>query len=224
VKVAGESAKDYFTHAPYRVVTKDNKIKWVIDHMVIQKDKDGTITHFISYINDITEIEEQHAATSKKAYIDGLTQIYNRNKFDEIFSEEIKRTQRYNNPFSIAILDIDKFKNVNDTYGHLIGDEVLITMAQTLNNNIRETDTLARWGGEEFVILFKNTTLSEAKEVAQALTNKIEENRHAIAGTVTASFGCTEYKDGDSTQSIFKRCDDALYMAKENGRNRVEVL
>ncbi|MEA3553943.1 MAG: GGDEF domain-containing protein, partial [Campylobacterota bacterium] len=157
-------------------------------------------------------------------YIDGLTQVYNRNKFDELFELEIKNTKRYKTPLCVAIIDIDKFKNFNDTYGHLIGDEVLITMAQTVKTHVRETDTFARWGGEEFVILLKNTNVKNAKIVSEHIKDRIEENNHKTAGKITASFGLTQYIENDTIESIFKRCDDALYIAKENGRNRVEIL
>ena len=173
---------------------------------------------------DVTKMKEHQLKTEKKAYIDGLTNVYNRNKFDEIFKSELKYSQRYKTPLSVAILDIDKFKNFNDDYGHLIGDEVLITMAQTVNSSVRETDTFARWGGEEFVILFKNTNATTAKAISEKIRKKIQENKHPIAGKITASFGITEYKSEDTAQSIFKRCDKALYLAKEKGRNIVEVL
>ncbi|MGB3750141.1 MAG: diguanylate cyclase, partial [Arcobacteraceae bacterium] len=179
---------------------------------------------YIVSLSDITKLKEYQVKTEHKAYIDGLTQVYNRNKFDEIFTMEMKNTQRYKTPLSIAIIDIDKFKNFNDTYGHLIGDEVLIEMAQTVQNNIRETDTFARWGGEEFVILFKNTIVDDAKIVAEHIKGKIEQNSHKTAGKITASFGVTQFKENDTLETIFKRCDKALYKAKENGRNRVESL
>ena len=173
---------------------------------------------------DVTKDKLAQLVTEKKAYIDTLTQVYNRNKFDEIFEWELKDTKRYKNSLSIAIIDIDKFKDFNDTFGHLIGDEVLINMAQTIDKNLRETDTFARWGGEEFVILFKHTTFESARFVAEKLKDKIEENTHPVAGKITASFGITQYKGGDTLETMFKRCDDALYKAKRNGRNRVEVL
>lgn len=179
---------------------------------------------FLVTLSDITKLKEHQLYTEKKAYIDSLTKIYNRNKFDEVFEEEIKNTQRYNIPLSVALIDIDKFKDFNDTYGHLIGDEVLVNMANVVTKNIRETDVFARWGGEEFILLFKHTDIELGKEVSQKLREKIEENEHPIAGSITASFGLTQYRDGDTTESIFKRCDKALYRAKENGRNRVEVI
>ncbi len=175
-------------------------------------------------LSDITKMKEKQVLAEKKASTDSLTNVYNRSKFDEIFEKEIQCTRRYKAPLSIAILDVDKFKDFNDTYGHLIGDEVLITLAKTVNTNVRETDTFARWGGEEFVILFNNTLASNAKVVAEKLKAKIEEDVHPIAGKITASFGVTQYQDGDTLKSIFQRCDKALYIAKENGRNRVEIL
>lgn len=179
---------------------------------------------YLVTLSDVTKMKEHQVKTEKKAYMDGLTNVYNRNKFDDILKDEIKYVHRYDNPLSLAILDIDKFKDFNDTYGHLVGDEVLITMAETVNNRVRETDTFARWGGEEFVILFKNTNARTAKVISENLRKKIQDNKHPTAGSITASFGVTEYKKGDTTETIFKRCDDALYLAKKNGRNRVVIL
>ena len=144
--------------------------------------------------------------------------------FNELFENELERVKRYNVPLSISILDIDRFKSFNDKFGHSIGDEVLISMAQTVNNNIRANDIFARWGGEEFIIMFINTPLEKAKKVAEFLKDKIEENKHPTAGKITASFGVTQYKDGDNLDIMFRRCDEALYKAKANGRNRVEII
>jgi len=179
---------------------------------------------YLVTLSDITIMREYQVQTEKKASLDALTKIYNRSKFDEILDNEIEYQKRDTKSFCIVILDVDKFKNFNDTYGHLIGDEVLIKMAQIVGDNLRNTDIFARWGGEEFVILFKNTSLEIAKKVSEKLKDKIEENTHETAGKITASFGVTEYKIGDTRESIFKRCDTALYVAKENGRNRVEVV
>ncbi|MCT7562823.1 diguanylate cyclase [Aliarcobacter butzleri] len=190
--------------------------------IVIQKlEENGD---YLVTLSDISKMQEEYAKVENKAYIDGLTGVYNRNKFNELFTKELDRVKRYNEPLSIAIIDIDKFKNFNDTYGHLVGDEVLVSMAQTVNNNTRQTDVFARWGGEEFVIMFIDTPLDKAEKVAESLKDKIEANEHNTAGKITASFGITEYKDGDTIDTIFKRCDEALYNAKANGRNRVEVL
>jgi diguanylate cyclase (GGDEF)-like protein len=118
-------------------------------------------------------------------------------------------------------LDIDYFKSFNDTYGHLIGDEVLILLAQHINTIVRDTDTFARWGGEEFVILLPNTSLENSINLLNKIRESISQIEHKIAGSITASFGVTSYQDGDDIESLFKRCDDALYDAKESGRNKV---
>jgi len=178
---------------------------------------------YLVSLTDITQMTIEKVKTEHKAYFDGLTGIYNRNKLEETFHQELLRVQRYGHPLSIAILDIDHFKNFNDTYGHLIGDEVLIMLANGVNQKVRNTDVFARWGGEEFVIIFVETKLDDAFKSADNIRKHIETLEHTSAGKVTASFGVTQYRDGDTLESIFKRCDDALYVAKENGRNRVEI-
>ena len=179
---------------------------------------------YLVTLTDITIMKERQVQTEKKAYFDGLTSVYNRHKFDEIIKNEIKNSQRYHRPLSMAILDIDKFKNFNDVYGHLIGDEVLVMLAQHVKDSIRETDVFARWGGEEFVILFREVDVLQAKIVSDKIRESIAELEHETAGHITASFGVTEFKEDDTLETMFKRCDEALYKAKEAGRNRVEVL
>jgi len=175
-------------------------------------------------LTDITKMQENYVTIAKQAFYDGLTGIYNRTKFNEFVSYELERAKRATHSFSCILLDIDHFKNFNDTYGHLIGDEVLIALAKAVQAQTRTTDKFARWGGEEFTILLVDTSPIEAIFIAEKLRKTIEEIVHPIAGTITASFGVTEYREGDGINSLFKRCDDALYKAKEGGRNRVESL
>jgi diguanylate cyclase (GGDEF)-like protein len=186
------------------------------------KDEIGILSRTFNIL--LQAVQEKQIETEQKAYYDGLTGVYNRHKFDGIFNEEINRVKRYSHQLSIALIDIDKFKDFNDTYGHLVGDEVLIMMAQNVNNHIRSADVFARWGGEEFIILFRETAVEDAKVISKKLKDEIQKLQHKTAGKITASFGLTQYIKGDTTQSIFKRCDKALYIAKENGRNRIEVL
>ena len=186
------------------------------------KDEIGVLSRTFNIL--LQAVQEKQIATEQKAYYDGLTGIYNRYMFDKIFDEEINRAKRYSHEFSMALLDIDKFKNFNDTFGHLVGDEVLIMMAQTVNSHIRSTDTFARWGGEEFIILFKETAIEEAKIISQKLKDEIQKLQHQTAGSITVSIGITQYTKDDTSDSIFKRCDEALYIGKENGRNRIEVI
>ena len=188
----------------------------------ISKTEDDTELYLFSF-TDITKMRTNQVEITKKAFHDGLTGIYNRNKFDEIMLYEIKKASRSTNKFSCAILDIDHFKKFNDTYGHLIGDEVLIMLAQAINKRVRETDIFARWGGEEFVLFLADTSIQNAMIIVENLRKVVENLVHKSAGKITVSFGLTEFKPSDTIKSIFKRCDDALYIAKENGRNRIEV-
>jgi len=188
----------------------------------ISKTEDDDELYLISF-TDITKMRTTQVEITKKAFHDGLTGIYNRNKFDEIILYEIKKASRATNRFSCAIMDIDHFKNFNDTYGHLIGDEVLIMLAQEINKRVRETDIFARWGGEEFVFIFTDTSIEDAFIITQELRVVIQKLVHKSAGNITASFGITEFKENDTRESIFKRCDEALYIAKEKGRDRIEI-
>lgn len=174
-------------------------------------------------LQELLEKEQINATLTNKAYIDNLTGSYNRYKFEEVFNYELEQFRRYNHSFCIAMIDIDHFKKFNDTYGHLIGDEVLIMLANESKKTVRTTDTFARWGGEEFLILFSETTLEDSKLGANKLRKNISELEHKIAGHITASFGVSQIKKDDTLDDILQRCDDALYRAKDNGRNRVEI-
>jgi diguanylate cyclase (GGDEF)-like protein len=174
-------------------------------------------------LQELLEKEIVNKKLTNKAYIDNLTGAYNRYKFEEVFNYEVHQFKRYKNHFSIAMIDIDHFKNFNDTHGHLIGDEVLIMLTEESKKTLRLTDTFARWGGEEFLILFSETTLDDSTMGANKLRENISLLEHSIAGNVTASFGISQIKENDTLECVLKRCDDALYRAKKNGRNRVEI-
>ena len=176
---------------------------------------------YIITLSNISIMQEKSIKTSYKAYVDSLTGVYNRNKFEEIFKYEHKKFIRYKEEFSICILDIDHFKKFNDTYGHLIGDEVLKLLAQTVDSNIRKADTFARWGGEEFVLLMPKTNINEAFTLCEKLREVVADICHVTAGKITSSFGVTQIKENDTLNQALKRCDIALYNAKAAGRNRV---
>ena len=190
----------------------------------ISIEKSHNIGDYIVSLVDVTNLKEYQMKTEYKAYIDGLTQVYNRNKFDELFAIEIKNAKRYAVPFSIAIIDIDKFKNFNDNFGHLIGDEVLITMAQTVNTSVRETDIFARWGGEEFIILLPETDKEKAFVLAENIRNEVGNFNFTKVGHITISIGITQLKDQEQQKSFIKRLDKAMYKAKQEGRNRSVAL
>ena len=146
---------------------------------------------------------------------DSLTKLNNRRKIDKILNEEIK-----NKKFSLILLDIDYFKRINDDFGHLIGDEVLIRISEILKDNINSNDIIGRWGGEEFLIICKNTPIHKAQKLANRLKNLIE-NEDFKVRKVTASFGISEAKKELTLKDILANADKALYKAKENGRNQI---
>lgn len=153
---------------------------------------------------------------------DYLTGAYNRTKFMEYANYELERSKRYKSTFSILLMDLDLFKKLNDTYGHNFGDEVLKNIAYFIKNEIRETDLLARWGGEEFICLLPNTDVSDAYIVAEKIRNKIEQVTFAYDVKVTLSIGLCERDESDYTiELVNEKADLALYRAKREGRNKV---
>jgi diguanylate cyclase (GGDEF)-like protein len=160
----------------------------------------------------------------KLSITDPLTSIYNRRKFNELLTMEIERSKRYQNSLSIIMCDIDHFKKINDTFGHDVGDKAIKKFSKQIRENIREIDMLARWGGEEFMILMPNVSVENAHSVAEKLRMIIEKTEVETAGSFTASFGVTDLMLDDTSETFIKRADQALYKAKHSGRNRVESI
>lgn len=159
----------------------------------------------------------------KLAFTDSLTHIYNRLHFAHFLDAEIDKVKRYGGTFSIIFFDLDYFKDVNDNYGHLVGDTVLEEITKIVSSANRSADIFARYGGEEFIILTPETDLNGALIHAERLRNDIEKFEFQTVGHVTSSFGVTEFKaETDTVESLLDRVDKALYLAKEYGRNRVE--
>lgn len=160
----------------------------------------------------------------KLADTDPLTSIFNRRKFKEMLEYEAERNQRYQFSLALILCDIDHFKMINDRFGHNVGDSTLKAFAKKITDNIRDVDVFARWGGEEFVILMPNSTTDSACTVAEKLREMIELTDMELVDHFTASFGVTEFKVSDTIDSFIKRADDALYKAKEGGRNKVVAI
>jgi len=178
--------------------------------------------YYVFSLTDITKLKEKSNLLEYQASHDKLTGLFNRNRFDEIYSKEIKRAKRYNNDLSIILFDIDNFKNVNDTYGHQIGDEVLKEIAKLLLNNVRDLDICVRWGGEEFLILLPQTNLDGAKTVAEKIRTAIIKNSLTDKNLqITASFGVLQMIDSDDENSLISKVDKLLYLAKNSGKNIV---
>jgi diguanylate cyclase (GGDEF)-like protein len=179
--------------------------------------------YYVFSLTDITKFKEKSNILEYQASHDKLTGLFNRNKFDEIFSKEIKRAKRYNNDLSIIIFDIDDFKMINDTYGHQIGDEVLKDMAKIALSSVREQDINIRWGGEEFLILLPQTNLLGAIAVANKVKTSIEKHLFTDKSLqITASFGVAQFtNEDDNENTIISKADALLYEAKRTGKNKV---
>ena len=171
-------------------------------------------------INKSTRREEKN---SSKLKIDHLTNAISKDSFNEIIGFKIIESKHMNSPLSMILFDIDHFKKINDTYGHLVGDTVLRELAEVVRSSIRESEYFVRWGGEEFIVLLPGTSLEGAKMVAEKLRRAIEAHRFPTVGQVTSSFGVTALHTDDTIKTFLERCDEALYEAKEAGRNRVKV-
>ncbi len=167
-------------------------------------------------------LEEQR----QKALTDPLTGLPNRAAWSERLELEVARWQRYGGDLLLAVLDIDHFKRINDNYGHLAGDKVLKIIAGELNNRLRKTDFMARFGGEEFVLLIPATPIAGGQQLLETLRTAIEACPFHFKGervTITVSGGLTAFADGEKADEVFERADQALYRAKRGGRNQVDV-
>ena len=169
------------------------------------------------------ELVEKNRELEELSVTDKLTGLANRRKLDQVLEEEFIRARRYDVEFSVAIMDIDHFKDVNDHHGHAAGDLVLEAMARILRQQTRDADVLARWGGEEFVILCRHAGLARCLATAGKVREAIAAHVFSGVGQVTASFGVAACRKDDSVASLMARADAALYRAKAGGRNRVEV-
>ena len=158
--------------------------------------------------------------TKKLAYYDQLTGIYNRHKIIEILNE----VDFVKDSYGVLFIDLDNFKQVNDTYGHSVGDAVLKEFSHTLQQNIRKDDYFGRWGGEEFLIIMKEATLQDLEKRAQTLLLSIQKQHFEVVEHMTVSIGVSQAKGDETFDEVIKKADKALYEAKKSGKNRVVAL
>ena len=175
-------------------------------------------------VNEKTKsLEDANEKLKFLATTDFLTEIYNRRFFDESLNNEIEKAQRYNSSLSFIMFDIDYFKNINDTFGHNVGDKVLISLTKLIKENIRKIDIFSRIGGEEFVIILPNTDLEKTKELAIKLKDLVENHVLILDNQeirITISVGLSTFNENNQTYNeIFKTADTNLYEAKRKGRN-----
>jgi diguanylate cyclase (GGDEF)-like protein len=176
--------------------------------------------------NDQSSLKDLNAALREASTHDALTGIPNRLLVEERCRQEDARSGRSGSTYSLAVLDVDHFKRFNDNYGHDVGDMVLKALGETLRFSLRQGDLCARWGGEEFLALLPDTTLSEAEQVVNRLVGKIRRQRIELADqelAVTASIGLAEHLPGETYEQTFRRADQALLEAKQQGRDRYHV-
>ncbi|MBT2988971.1 MAG: diguanylate cyclase [Candidatus Thiodiazotropha sp. (ex Ctena orbiculata)] len=182
------------------------------------------VVQIIESHRDITDTINMEKQLQYIAETDRLTQIYNRTKFDEELKNQIAWASLTNNRFGLIMLDLDHFKQVNDNFGHDVGDAVLKKTVELLHTRIRKSDILARWGGEEFMIIAPDIDQSDLLSMIESLRSSIENIEHEGVGRVTASFGASIITHNDNIQSLLKRVDMALYRSKHSGRNRCTIL
>ncbi|MGB4497176.1 MAG: GGDEF domain-containing protein [Methylococcaceae bacterium] len=178
--------------------------------------------HFINVVT--SELEQVNSELELLSITDKLTQIYNRVKLDSVLNHEINYANRYQTDFSVILIDIDHFKQVNDAHGHNTGDSVLIFMAQILKENVRNSDILGRWGGEEFLIILPQTNAQQAFELAEKIRKTVESAKFPVVNHKTISVGVTQYCSDDSVIELIERADGGLYDAKNTGRNKVVLV
>lgn len=175
---------------------------------------------YLSLLYLFAYLRRHYAQMHQMAHTDALTSLTNRRAMQIKLDNELERARRYNRPFAVLLADLDHFKRINDTYGHSVGDQVLREAAGRLLQHLRESDSLARWGGEEFLVLAPETDLQQAHHLAQRLLEAIRET--PMSGVhVTLSLGVACYREGDSVAVILSRADEAMYRAKAAGRNQV---
>ncbi|SNY56649.1 PAS domain S-box-containing protein/diguanylate cyclase (GGDEF) domain-containing protein [Arsukibacterium tuosuense] len=197
----------------YHLLQADGAAKPVeIEYTPLRSTK-GEVQGFYEMIRDISD--------RKHAEQDYLTGAFNRKGFDDRLEMVCTTARRYRRPLALIFLDVDHFKRINDTFGHGIGDDVLRALVKALLNEVRDSDIVSRWGGEEFAVLAPETTMSEALDLAERLRLALSKHQFDIVGQITASFAVGEFDHQETGNDFMRRVDAALYDAKAGGRNRV---
>lgn len=209
-----------------------HEIKAIVDQMILETkdlvDSGKRLqTRMKMSTDDLKLLQQELEKSQQEAQTDALTSLFNKRGFEKRFELERIRAKQNELPFSIIMVDIDYFKRVNDTYGHLVGDSLLKSIANLLKSHLRKNDIASRYGGEEFLILLPETELDGATAVAQKIKDtlakkewKLKETGESM-GRVTVSMGIALYKLNEPEEALIKRADDALYLAKNNGRNQI---
>lgn len=178
-------------------------------------------THELKRLNKV--LSEKAAEAELNATTDYLTSLSNRFNFEQKLESEIARAQRFKEPLSLIVMDLDKFKQINDRHGHPTGDKVLVGVGKVLRSNLRQIDVASRWGGDEFALLLPNTSLDQAFAVAEKLRAAVTSELSPLRLDISASFGVVELIKNESQVDFTRRADNALYASKNTGRNKVSA-
>lgn len=200
-------------------LSRSGQTYWVYAHIEPICDQNQNVTGYTAIRQDITGQKQIEELSIR----DALTGLYNRRKLNESLAQQVQFNHEETTPFCVILCDIDHFKQVNDQWGHHIGDQVLQQFAELTQSQLRQHDILGRWGGEEFMWILPATTLDQATAIAERLRHTIAHTPFGELEHCTASFGVATYRDPEEEQALMQRVDTALYNAKANGRNRVEV-
>lgn len=205
-----------------RIVTmRDKNLK--LHNFSVNINKSDNNLYILNFTN-ITDTIKEHKKLKLKVLKDKLTGAYNREYFDQNHQLLINNAKKMNHKIALALIDIDFFKKINDTFGHDVGDSVLIEIVELINTHCRSSDKLIRWGGEEFVLIIDLESESALYNVLEHLRKAIDKHNFNVVGKVTCSFGSSIYNDNEEVLKTIKRADNALYKAKNNGRNQVITL
>lgn len=200
---------------------KDGTLFYDKKHIKTLKDENGENIYYVSISRDISKQRKKEEKLKEELYIDPLTKVYNRRKYDEIIEEKIKNNHSKNEEFCLVLIDIDHFKSINDNFGHDMGDFVLEEFAMLMKRNIRSDDLFFRWGGEEFALVM-DIGEKEVKNICEKLRLIItKHNFQSIK--LSASFGVSSIYNANSSKELFQNSDKALYKAKQNGRDLVVI-
>jgi len=214
----------------YRIQTKDGSYKWYYDRgKITQWDQEGKPQFLAGIVFDITErkemqsaLEQQNRLLEEMSALDSLTRIGNHRALMTQLKSEMTEIIRTSRPLSIVIFDIDDFKKVNDTKGHVFGDQVLIEVAELIRMNIRNYDFAGRYGGEEFMVIFPNTDATKAQKVSERIRKAVEKHRFADDSKITISGGVQQYS-GETATDFIHAADLKLYSAKRQGKNQIAI-
>ncbi|MBV8646141.1 sensor domain-containing diguanylate cyclase [Paludibacterium sp.] len=209
--------------AEYRTLGSDGQVTWLWDlGRVVERDAEGRALRIMGAHFDITQRKTAEADIARLAHVDPLTGLENRRMMLERIRSEQGHTDADIGVMTLAMLDVDHFKQINDTYGHEAGDQTLIAVGQCIQQAVREGDACARWGGEEFLLLLRRTRLEQARGVAERVLATIRHHQEIVGDArigVTACIGLAEWREGESIENLLRRADAALLQAKRNGRD-----